>query len=311
MGDAVAIVGAGLVGRAWAIVFARAGWEVRVHDASPAAAEAAPRLIRAGLDELARHGLVPDAAAAAARVTVATSLEATLAGAALVQESLPEDVAVKRKIFAALDAAAPANAILASSTSSIVASRFTADLAGRARCLVAHPVNPPHLVRLVELCGAPWTSAETVARARTLYESVGQVPVVIRREAEGFVLNRLQSALLAEALRLVEDGMISPQDLDRTVKDGLGQRWSFMGPLATIELNAPGGIADYAARYGPFYRSLAADPASPSVWDADAVARVLAEWGATPDTETIAAKSVWRDRRLAALRAHQNGQDEE
>lgn len=307
----VAIVGAGLVGRAWATVFARAGWAVRVFDAAPVAAEAAPGLIRAALGELARHGLAHDPAGAAARIAVAGSLEEAVAGADLVQENLPEDEAVKREIFARLDAAAPAGAILASSTSSIVASRFTAGLAGRSRCLVAHPVNPPHLVRLVELCGAPWTAPETIARARALYESVGQVPVVVRREVEGFVLNRLQSALLAEALRLVEDGVISPQDLDRTVKDGLGQRWSFMGPFATIELNAPGGIADYAARYGPFYRSLAADPPPPGVWDEANVACVLAEWGTAPDATGVAAKSAWRDRRLAALRAHQNGQDEE
>ncbi|HVV94870.1 MAG TPA: 3-hydroxyacyl-CoA dehydrogenase [Hyphomicrobiales bacterium] len=311
MAQEVAIVGAGLVGRAWAVVFARAGWTVRVFDAAPAAAEAAPRLIRAGLDELARHGLADDPAGAAARVTVAPSLEAAVAGVDLVQESLPEDEAVKRRVFAALDAAAPRDAILASSTSSIVASRFTEGLAGRARCLIAHPVNPPHLVRLVELCGAPWTAPAIVARARALYESVGQVPVEIRREVEGFVLNRLQSAVLAEALRLVEDGVISPHDLDRTMKDGLGQRWSFLGPFATIELNAPGGIADYARRYGPFYRSLAADPPAPAVWDEANVARVLAEWGEAPDAETVAEKSAWRDRRLAALRAHQNGQPEE
>ena len=152
-------------------------------------------------------------------------------------------------MFAALDALAPAAAVLASSTSAIPASQFTEALAGRARCLVAHPVNPPHLVPVVELCGAPWTAAATIERARAVMTEVGQVPIVVRRELDGFILNRLQGALLSEAMRLVGEGYVSPEDLDKTVAHGLGLRWSFMGPFATIELNAPGGVADYCARY--------------------------------------------------------------
>ena len=108
--------------------------------------------------------------------------------------------------------------MLASSTSAIPASQFTEALAGRARCLVAHPVNPPHLVPVVELCGAPWTS-DSDARARAARDdgSVGQVPIVVRRELDGFILNRLQGALLSEAMRLVGEGYVSPDDLDKTV----------------------------------------------------------------------------------------------
>jgi 3-hydroxyacyl-CoA dehydrogenase len=228
-----------------------------------------------------------------------------------VQENGPEVVEVKRAVFAELDRLSPPEAILASSTSAIVASRFTEDLPGRARCLVAHPVNPPHLVPIVELCGAPWTSPDTIARARALYGSVGQVPVTVHREVEGFVLNRLQGALLAEAFRLVGEGVVSPQDLDRTVKDGLGLRWSFMGPFETIDLNAPGGMADYCARYTGFYRRLAADPAGPAVWDAPNVERVLAAWGRASTPEEVAARGRRRDRRLAALGAHKRAQSDE
>ena len=182
-------------------------------------------------------------------------------------------------MFAALDRHAPAAAVLASSTSAIPASRFTEALAGRARCLVAHPVNPPHLVPVVELCGAPWTAPATIERALAVFTEIGQVPIVVRRELDGFILNRLQGALLSEAMRLVGEGYVSPEDLDKTVRDGLGLRWSFMGPLATIELNAPGGVADYCARYGGFYRRLAAEPPAPRVWDGDNAARVAAALG--------------------------------
>ena len=135
------------------------------------------------------------------------------------------------------------DAVLASSTSGIPASAFTEGLAGRARCLVAHPVNPPYLVPLVELCPAPWTDAAVVSRTRALMTSAGQVPATVNKEMDGFALNRLQGALLAEAFRLVADDVISPTDLDALVKHGLGLRWSFMGPLETIDLNAPGGLA--------------------------------------------------------------------
>jgi L-gulonate 3-dehydrogenase len=307
----VAIIGTGLIGRSWAIVFAAAGWQVRLADSSPAALQAAPGLIAEGLAELADHGLVEDSAGAAARVRTAGSLAEAVNGVELVQENLPEDVEIKRAVFAELDRLAPRDAILASSTSAIVASRFTEGLAGRDRCLVAHPVNPPHLVPVVELCGAPWTAPETIERARGIYSAIGQEPVTIHREVDGFVLNRLQGALLAEAFRLVGDGVISPQDLDKTVKDGLGLRWSFLGPFGTIELNAPGGIPDYCARYTGFYRRLAADPAKPEVWDGPTVDRLLAGWGETPDADRLAARSGWRDRRLAALKAHKAAQPED
>ena len=176
-------------------------------------------------------------------------------GTELVIESGPERVEVKIDLFARLDAAAPAGAILASSSSAIVASRFTEKLKGRHRCLVAHPVNPPHVVPIVELSGAPWTSPETVERARAIYGSVGQVPIVVKKEIDGFILNRMQAVLLSEAMRLVGEGYVSAEDLDKTIRDGLGLRWSFMGPFETIELNAPGGIPDYCARFGACSRA--------------------------------------------------------
>lgn len=304
MGTA-AIIGAGLIGRAWAVVFARAGWHVKLYDADRAALERATAWVPACLREHEAIGLADDAAGASARVAAYESLPEAIAGADWVQENGPEVVAVKRTLFAAMDSAARPDAILASSTSAIVASRFADALPGRARCLVAHPVNPPHLIPVVELCGAPWTSAATIERAREVMHAVGQVPVTVRREIEGFVLNRLQGALLSEAMRLVGDGVVSPADLDATVAAGLGLRWSFMGPFATIELNAPGGVADYAVRYAAFYRTLAADPAPPSVWDADNAARTSAALGPPRSPAEREARMRWRDERLAALRVHQ------
>jgi 3-hydroxyacyl-CoA dehydrogenase len=302
----IAVIGAGLIGRAWAIVFARAGFSVAIQDSAPGQAKAAIGLIAEGLAELARVGLVDDPKAAAARVRVAASVADAVQDAGFVQENLPENLDVKRTIFAELDRLAPPDAILASSTSTIVASLFTENLKGRSRCLVAHPVNPPHLVPIVELVGAPWTAPETIARAKELYEQAGQVPVVVKKEIEGFILNRLQAVLLSEAFRLVAGGFVSPQDLDKTIKDGLGLRWSFMGPFETIELNAPGGIPDYCERYGKSLASLSA--ANPSLYAGDSRARILTQWGEAPRPDRIAKRMRWRDRRLAALQAHKRSQ---
>src|SRR3954466_7276507 len=194
-----AIVGAGLIGRSWAIVFARGGWNVRLADPSAEELAPAPGLIRQALGDLGAHSLVGDRAAAAAHVTPAASLAEAVADADLVQENGPETVEAKRAIFADLDRFAPRAAVLASSTSFIPASQFSEGLPGRERCLVGHPVNPPHLVPVVELCGAPWTAPEAIERARGLYAGAGQAPITVNREIFGFVLNRLQGALLAEA----------------------------------------------------------------------------------------------------------------
>ena len=305
-----AIVGAGLIGRAWAMVFARAGWRVRLYDHLAGQLDAAQAHIAASLAEQQAAGVVDDARSAASRVSAFTRLEEAVEGAAWVQENLPENVEIKRDLFRTLDSRASGAAVLASSTSAIPASRFTEALAGRARCIVAHPVNPPHLVPVVELCGAPWTAPAAIERAQRVYAELGQVPIVVRREIDGFILNRLQGALLAEAMRLVGEGYVSPQDLDKTVCDGLGLRWSFMGPLATIELNAPGGVADYCARYSGFYRRLAAAPPAPEVWDAANAAAVTAALGPPASASEIDARMRWRDRRLMALAAHKRQQPE-
>jgi L-gulonate 3-dehydrogenase len=297
--ERVAVVGAGLIGRSWAVVFAGGGCDVALYDSGARVAAQAHALVAEGLAELAAHGLVKDATAAAARVQVAKNLGEALDGATFVQENTPETVGIKQEIFSELDRLAAPEAILASSTSTIVASRFTENLAGRHRCLVAHPVNPPHLVPLVELVAAPWTAPETVAKAKAIYEAVGQVPIVVKREIDGFILNRLQAVLLSEAFRLVEDGYVTPQDLDKTVRHGLGLRWSFMGPFETIELNAPGGIADYCRRYGASLARLS--EAKPEIFGPPLVERILMQWE-QPAADEIGERMRWRDGRLAALK---------
>ena len=300
----IAIVGSGLIGRAWATVFASHGFDVAMQDVKQEAAEVARAHIGKNLRELASHGLVEDPKGALARIRVARDLADALKGVTLVQENGPETIEAKTALFAEMDRLAPKRAILASSTSFIIASRFSESLPGRARCLVAHPVNPPHLVPIVELAPAPWTDPAVVERARKIYLRAGQVPITLRKEMPGFVLNRLQAVLLAEAFRIVGAGVASPGDVDKTIRDGLGLRWSFMGPFETIELNAPGGIPDYCARYGKSLNDMVSQGAGGDPFGPETVARVMADWPGTQDQARVSALSAWRDTRLAALKAH-------
>jgi len=300
----VAVVGAGLIGRAWAIVFARAGHAVRLHDIDPPTMAASLAYIEARLHELAGFGLIDEAPAVVlARIHIEANLADALHDVVLVQENVRETVADKISIFAQLDALAPAAAILASSTSWLPASKFTAGLAGRARCLVAHPTNPPYLVPLVELCPTPWTDPQVLQRAHEIYSASGQTPVTLAREIHGFLLNRVQGAVLDECFKLYAQGLASAHDIDKVLKDGLALRWSFMGPFETIDLNAPGGLADYGQRYGPGFREAMAG-SEPFDWAAGTIARVDAERRQQLTLAEIDARSAWRDRRLMALLAH-------
>ena len=306
----VAVIGAGLIGRAWSIVFARAGFDVALWDKFPQAVPAALAFIAERLPELKENGLLKDdPAAVLARIRPVAELADAVKDAEYVQENGPERVPEKFALFAELDRLARPDAVLASSTSGIPASAFTEGLKGRHRCLVAHPVNPPYLIPLVEICPAPWTDEVTVERTRALQTAAGQVPATVKKEMDGFALNRLQGALLAEAFRLIADDVISPADLDALVKHGLGLRWSFMGPLETIDLNAPGGLADYCDRYGPLYAAMQRQM-TPLEWDAALVGRLQAARRSELPANMQPVRQEWRDRRLMALLAHKAGQTE-
>ncbi len=307
--EKIAIIGAGLIGRAWAMVFARAGHTVSMWDSAPGAVDQALGLIKDGLTEYHSFGLMAERPTdVAGRVSRAATLAAALDGAAYVQENTSEREDVKKQVFTDLDKLAGPDCILASSTSTIQTSRFAGHVPGRHRCLVAHPVNPPHVVPVVELSPAPFTSPEVVERTRQLHERAGQVPILVQKEVEGFILNRLQAALLQESWRLVDEGYVSVEDLDKCIRDGLGLRWAFMGPFETIDLNAPGGVADYAKRYGPSMQGMMKG-VTYRPWDEDLAGRIEDQRRKLMPQSEHASREAWRDRRLMALVAHKRDQD--
>lgn len=302
----IAIIGSGFIGRAWAITFARAGHDIALWDNDKQAPHRAIDFIRGVLPDLKTNDLLmgrdPEAMIAAIRVE--DDFDAALDGVSHVQENTPERLEMKKDIFARLDAATPADAVIASSSSAILPSAFTEGLAGRSRCLVIHPINPPYLIPAAEVVPAPWTSPEVLERVRTLLVACGQSPIMMKRELDGFIMNRMQGALLEEAFRLVADGYASIEDVDIGIRDGLALRWSFMGPFETIDLNAPGGVRDYAIKYQGLYENLfkqmqrRVDWAGPVM---DVIERDRRE--KLPESDLVR-HQAWRDRRLMALAAH-------
>ena len=295
----VAIIGAGSIGVAFAIVFARAGWRVRLQDPDTRRLQLAHEEINSRCVELQHYGLLQETPETLnARVELCSDLASAVADASLIQECAPERLELKIELFRQLDSLAPLDAILASSSSALTASSFADTLPGRGRCLVAHPGNPPYLLPVIEIVPAPFTDLQQVDRAMALYAEAGLSPVRLNKEIEGFVFNRLQGALLREAYCLVRDGVSSVADIDKVVSQGLGLRWTFMGPFETVDLNTRGGIGSHALKMGPAYARMGAERGQHDPWTHDLVAKVEAQRRALVPLQDWEQRVAWRDRAL-------------
>jgi L-gulonate 3-dehydrogenase len=302
----VAIIGSGFIGRAWAISFARAGHDVALWDQDPDAPRQAIDFAASVAPDLAKNDLLAgqDPQHVLARLRPEKTLAAALADAEHVQESALERLDVKKALFVDLDRLALPSAVVASSSSAILPSLFTEQLPHRERCLVIHPINPPYLIPAAEVVPAPWTSPEIVERARGFLVAAGQAPIVMKRELDGFVMNRMQGALLEEAFRLVADGFATTEDIDVGIREGLALRWSFMGPFETIDLNAPAGVRDYVQRYEGIYSNISKQTQRRADWAGPVLAQIERERRSKLPADRLGERQKWRDRRLMALAAH-------
>lgn len=291
----VAIIGCGFVGASWAIVFARGGYDVALYDPSPDSMAAAVAQSRAYFNER------PNGAEMQSKIRQAVSLEDALTGVFYVQESSPERLAIKKALYTELAAMTCDDTILASSTSGFPTSDYAAHTNACHRCIVSHPINPPHLIPLVELVPGSETRPEVVKQTEALMREVGQTPIILRQELNGFVVNRLQSAVLAEAFKLVEDGVASVADIDLAMSEGLALRWFFMGPFETIDLNSLEGLADYCRKLGPMYHTLAQEQRQVRQWTDELVSEVEAQRREIVPAGDLEARRLWRDQMLGEL----------
>ena len=232
----IAVVGAGLMGHGIAQEFALAGYEVYLHSRTEESLQKAVQNIQGNLERLIGLGLVTreQAESVPTRVHTSTVPKEAVTDADVVIESVYEDLKLKQQIFQELDRMCPERTILASNTSSLMPSKLAAGTRRPDKVLVAHYANPPYLIPLVELVRGGETSDETVATLSGLLTKIGKRSIVVQKEVPGFVLNRLQGALLREALWLVENGIASPQDVDVAIRNSIGRRWAVAGVLKSL-----------------------------------------------------------------------------
>ncbi|XP_040844290.1 lambda-crystallin homolog [Ochotona curzoniae] len=309
-GSEVLIVGSGLIGRSWAMLFASGGFKVKLYDIEQQQITNALENIRKEMKALEQAGSLKGSLSAEQQLSLisgCSNLAEAIEGAVHIQECVPENLDLKKKIFAQLDRMVDDRVVLSSSSSCLLPSKLFAGLAHVKQCIVAHPVNPPYYVPLVELVPHPETSPATMDRTYALMRKIGQSPVRVLKEVDGFVLNRLQYAIISEAWRLVEDGIVSPGDLDLVMSDGLGMRYAFIGPLETMHLNAE-GMLSYCDRYSEGMKRVLKTFGSIPEFSGATVEKVnQAMCVKVPaDPEHLAARREWRDEclmRLAKLKS--------
>ncbi|MGA2318164.1 MAG: 3-hydroxyacyl-CoA dehydrogenase family protein [Thermodesulfobacteriota bacterium] len=238
----VSCVGAGLIGQGWAALFSSAGLEVILQDVTETVLEKSMRGVKSNLMFLEASNLLKqgEAEAALKRIKVSTLIGEAVRKADYVQESVPDNYDLKKKVFREMDAAAPDHAILASSASGLLMTEIQKLVTRPDRCVLAHPVLPVYLIPLVEIAGGEQTSRETVSATYDFMKKLGKIPVLLKREVPGYIVNRLQAALLREAIDLVDKDVASAEDVDKAFCMGIGLRDPIIGPFLRIHLAGDG-----------------------------------------------------------------------
>ena len=290
----VAVVGTGVIGASWTAYFLAQGLDVNATDPSPGAEERLRQAVAQHWPTLERFGLA--AGASVDRLRFHDSLEDAVSVADFVQENGPERMDFKIELFRRMDAAAPPDAILASSSSGLAISGVQSGCAHPQRVVLGHPFNPPHLIPLVEVIGGELTSADAIERTMAFYAAIGKRPIHVKREVKGHIANRLQAALWREAFHLVEQGVASVADIDTAIAHGPGLRWAVMGPFMNLHLSGgAGGIAHVLAHLGgpieDWWKDLGAPSMTPAL-QAQVSEGVAQELGARRTAELEAARDT-------------------
>ncbi len=262
----VAMIGSGTMGAGMSWCFAQAGYNVQLYDVSPQQLERACARIQAIQKLFVQEGLVAaqDAQAASERIVTTTKLDESLAGVQYVLEAAPEKLDLKQNLFRQMESLCPPDTILATNTSGLRITDIASVCQHPGRVGGMHWANPAEIVPLVEVIRGERTSDHTVAVIYQVTEKLGKMPVVVNKDIPGFVSNRLQYAVLREALHLVETGVVSPQDVDRTLKCGVGFRYPWLGPLETADL---GGLDVFHGICQYLFKELSHMTASPEFFD--------------------------------------------
>ena len=298
----IGVIGGGLIGASWAAIFSKSGFNVFVYDPYPDVFDTYESRVTSFLEELKTIDETINVEESLNRINANVTIEDLCSNVEYIQESAPEILSVKQELFAKLDNLAPEKVVIGSSSSAMPISSITQNLKGQHRCIITHPANPPHLIPCVEICPGENTSNRTIEKTKEIFTASGASIVNVKKEIDGFILNRLQGALLNEAMRLYSDGYASSDEIDATIRDGLGLRWAFMGPFETIDLNAPGGIKDYISRYGPIFVEMAKNQTKIPDWSEEAGKKLELERRKILGHEELEDRAKKRNQLLKTLR---------
>ena len=298
----IGVIGGGLIGASWAAIFSKSGFNVFVYDPYPDVFDTYKSRVTSFLEELKTIDETINVEESLNRINANVTIEDLCSNVEYIQESAPEILSVKQELFAKLDNLAPEEVVIGSSSSAMPISSITQNLKGQHRCIITHPANPPHLIPCVEICPGENTSNRTIEKTKEIFTASGASIVNVKKEIDGFILNRLQGALLNEAMRLYSDGYASSDEIDATIRDGLGLRWAFMGPFETIDLNAPGGIKDYISRYGPIFVEMAKNQTKIPDWSEEAGKKLELERRKILSQDKLEDRAKKRNQLLKSLR---------
>lgn len=313
MNRKIGIIGSGLIGRSWAMLFVSQGYKVYIFDILPEQVDKALLDIEEQLNVLEQSGQLRGKLTASQQLSYikgTIKLEEAVSNALLIQECVPENLELKKKVWKDVDAVAGPNTIFSSSTSTFLPSSFSDHLTHKKNFIISHPINPPYYVPLVEIVPAPWTLPEVAQKTRAIMEEIGQTPVSFTKEIPGFAVNRIQYAILNETWHLVNDGILDVKDIDKVMADGLGMRYAFLGTLETTHLNAE-GFVKYCQAYSKTIYSVSKDFKPTPKFEGPKVLEIAKQLEAEVPLDKLKARREWRDKCLTKLSQLKKDMDEE
>lgn len=299
----IGIIGSGLIGQSWAMIFASAGYKVTIYDIEESLVKSALDKISHQLQKLEKEKTLRGKLTATEQIQLidgCNDLKTIVQNSSFLQECIPERIDLKKDLYKKIDEVICEKTILSTSTSTFLPSLLSEDLIHKSQFIVSHPVNPPYFVPLVEIVPAPWTESWVVESTLDIMQKVGQAPVVLKKEVPGFALNRIQYAILNECFNLVEDGLLSVEDIDKVMTEGLGMRYAFLGPLETTHLNAE-GFKNYVERYAESMYAVSKTFKPVPKFAGPVVEKIDQQLNEITPLDELAEKRFWRDESLVKL----------